>query len=146
MQALSTARAREPGSVRGRRRVAADDHVLSITWRNVSRWDFQTYGAIARIDPRGCEHFNFPQQFSSRRSVRMGTSPYLTPAMETLAMNILAPFVLDPARQGTVAEQEQLRDLASKFAGEVLACVAGTDWQISRTALLGWIAEHAPPG
>lgn len=146
MQALSTARARDPGSVRARRRTAAEDRVLSITWRNVSRWDFQTYGAIARIDPRGCEHFNFPQQFAGRRSVRMGTSPYLTPAMEALAMNILAPFVLDPSHQGTVAEQQQLQDLARKFAGEVLASVAGTDWQISRTALLGWVAEHAPPG
>lgn len=111
----------------------------AVTWRNVADWDLATFGAIARLDPEGREHFNFPQTYTLKRGVRMGTTPTRTLAAETLAMNLLAPFVVDT--DGTL-RRAHLRALARVFAEQVLAEAAGVDWRISREAVQSWLAAH----
>ncbi|MDX2086327.1 MAG: hypothetical protein SFX73_00700 [Kofleriaceae bacterium] len=112
----------------------------SITWRNVADWDLATFGAIARLDPEGREHFNFPQTHTLKRGVRMGTTPTMTLALETLAVNVLAPFVDEASRD---ARRGRLRALARVFAGEVLTGAAGSEWRISRDAVCAWLASQA---
>lgn len=111
----------------------------AVTWRNVADWDVATFGAIARLDPEGREHFNFPQTYTLKRGVRMGTTPTLTLAVETLAMNVLAPFVSDAA---SASARHRLRHLSRLFAEDVLLLVAGSDWRISREAVRSWIAAN----
>jgi hypothetical protein len=115
-------------------------HWRAVTWRNVADWDLATFGAISRLDPEGREHFNFPQTYTLKRGVRMGTTPTLTLAAETLAMNLLAPFVIDA--DGPV-RRARLRALARVFAEQVLADAAGSDWRISRDAVRAWLASNA---
>ena len=115
----------------------------AVTWRNVGDWDVATFGAIARLDPDGGEHFNFPQTYTLKRGVRMGTTPTPTLAVETLAMNVLAPFMSDAQ---SASARNRLRHLARLFAEEVLAHAAGSDWRISREAVRSWLAANAGGG
>lgn len=112
----------------------------AVTWRNVADWDLATFGAIARIDPEGREHFNFPQTYTLKHGVRMGTTPTLALAVETLAVNVLAPFVMD-ARCG--ARGGRLRALARFFAADVLVHAAGSEWRISPDVVRAWLAAQA---
>lgn len=110
-----------------------------VTWRNVGDWDLATFGAIARLDPDGREYFNFPQTLTLKRGVRMGTTPTLTLAVETLAVNVLAPFVADAFSD---TRRSRLRVLARAFAEEVLAHAAGSEWRMSRDAIRSWLASN----
>lgn len=109
-------------------------------WDNLDPVTFRVLGAIARRAPDRSPRFNFPQTIWLYPKTSMSWSARLTRHVETLAVNMLAPWISAHRQRATGLTAEQLAIVASReFAREFLCTMPADGGFIPREVIQEWI-------
>ena len=109
-------------------------------WDNLDPLTFRVLGAIARRAPDGSPRFNFSQTIWLYPKIAMNWSERLTRQAETLAVNLLAPWISARRQRATRLTAEQLAMIASRaFAREFLCSMPADGGCIPREVIQEWI-------
>jgi hypothetical protein len=109
-------------------------------WDNLDPVTFPVLGAIIRRAPDGSPRFNFPQTIWLYPKISMNWSERLTRQTETLAVNLLAPWMSTQRQRMSGLSAERLAIVAScEFAQEVLCSMPTDGGFIPREVIQEWI-------
>ena len=103
-----------------------------------ARGDFWYY-----VDHEGRQRFNFRQRIWLSPSVKMGVTPVMTLALETLAINLLTRMTRQrdyPAAIGVTSRS--MARLARQFCAECLLTAGAAGWVMPRSAIKAWLTSH----
>lgn len=127
---------------RGTRRVS--DASYRYRWNDLDFRTFLSIGVIARRSPDGAACFNFPQTVWLFPDVAMDWSRRPNRSVQTLAVNILMPFVRRccveiPHDPGNV--KRYALGLARPFAETFLLTMPTTGGRIPREVIVEWLQD-----
>jgi hypothetical protein len=109
-------------------------------WDSLDPLTFRALGAIARRAPDGSPYFNFPQTIWLYPKTSMNWSPRLTRHVETLAVNLLAPWISARRQRSMGLTPEQLAIVVSRaFAREFLCTMPADGGCIPREVIQEWL-------
>jgi hypothetical protein len=109
-------------------------------WNNLDHASFRAVGVIARRAPDGTPRFNFPQTIWVYPRAEMNWAPHMNRQVETLAVNILAAFVLTQARRNRIRATNRFTlDESTAFAKLFLCTMPRNGGCIPRTVIQEWI-------
>jgi hypothetical protein len=109
-------------------------------WNNLDPMTFRVLGAISRRAPDGSPRFNFPQTIWLYPKISMNWSERLTRQVETLAINLLTPWMSARRQRMSGLSAEQLAIVASReFARELLCSMPADGGFIPREVIQEWI-------
>jgi hypothetical protein len=112
-------------------------------WDNLDFRTCRRLGVIARRAPDGTPRFNFPQTVWLCPDIRMDWSVRLTPAVRTLAVNILTLWI--PERDFDASFGSTTRRAvaaAAPFAQAFLLMMPGNGGFLPRDLIKEWIREE----
>jgi hypothetical protein len=108
--------------------------------------DFRTcrsLGVIARRAPNGAPCFNFPQTVWLSPKLRMDWSVRLTPAVQTLAVNVLTLWTVEQDLAACFGRTNRRAVAAAdRFAGAFLLTMPDSGGCLPRELIMRWIREE----
>jgi hypothetical protein len=131
-----------PPDTRSGRRFAGESS-YRYRWDNLDFRTCRALGVIARRAPNGSPCFNFPQTVWLSPEIRMDWSARLTPAVRTLAVNVLTLWIPEhdlPVGFGCTSQRALAG--AEGFARAFLLTMPGSGGCLPRELMEEWIRDE----